>query len=289
MHPQIAGLEAMWCRPNTRVSLGGGARRCALGLARWIWMAGAPVVFGPGPARATRGWLIRLREGVWRRGGGACSCVLEAPDVCLYPGDLVVQRFYLRVYLLYARPADQERRCGYLEVLLMGTKAPIIVLQTPSMANFEVRRAKWPRALRAGTCSQTGILTFLFYLISMTFHAEYASYSKHRLFQNLRSLLSDPQRYTSIEDHSQPKYSMAQIRVGFVGLSASGWAANALFPSFQVPSVRSSFVITASVPLQPHQPRPPSPSMKSKSEPHQAYHGPDGISQLVHDPEVISW
>ncbi|KAF9494368.1 NAD(P)-binding protein, partial [Pleurotus eryngii] len=81
--------------------------------------------------------------------------------------------------------------------------------------------------------------------------------------------------------------SMAQIRVGFVGLSASGWAANALFPSFQVPSVRSSFVITA---LCTSSAASASTAVALYEEqvgsPIKAYHGPDGISQLVRDPKV---
>ncbi|KAF4609193.1 transcription regulator gal80 [Pleurotus pulmonarius] len=84
-----------------------------------------------------------------------------------------------------------------------------------------------------------------------------------------------------------PAPSMAQIRVGFIGLSASGWAAKALFPSFQVPSVRSSFAITA---LCTSSAASASTAVALYEEqvgsPIKAYHGSDGISQLVRDPEV---
>lgn len=81
--------------------------------------------------------------------------------------------------------------------------------------------------------------------------------------------------------------SMAQIRVGFIGLSASGWAAIALFPSFQVPSVRSSFVITALCTSSAPSASTAAALYKEQvGSPIKAYHGPDGISQLVRDPEV---
>lgn len=61
----------------------------------------------------------------------------------------------------------------------------------------------------------------------------------------------------------------------------------ALFPSFQVPSVRSSFVITA---LCTSSAASASTAVALYEEqvgsPIKAYHGPDGISQLVRDPEV---
>lgn len=80
---------------------------------------------------------------------------------------------------------------------------------------------------------------------------------------------------------------MAQIRVGFIGLSASGWAAIALFPSFQVPSVRSSFVITALCTSSAPSASTAAALYKEQvGSPIKAYHGPDGISQLVRDPEV---
>ncbi|KAJ8699155.1 hypothetical protein PTI98_002305 [Pleurotus ostreatus] len=77
---------------------------------------------------------------------------------------------------------------------------------------------------------------------------------------------------------------MAQIRVGFIGLSASGWAATALFPSLQAPSVRPSFVVTALC----------TSSAASAAalyaaqigSPITPYHGPHGAAQLAHDPRV---
>lgn len=80
---------------------------------------------------------------------------------------------------------------------------------------------------------------------------------------------------------------MAQIRIGFIGLSTTGWAATALFPSLQVPSVRPSYVITAlctssaasASAAAEHYGRETGSAIKG-------YHGSDGISQLVVDPEV---
>ncbi|KAF4578292.1 transcription regulator gal80 [Pleurotus pulmonarius] len=80
---------------------------------------------------------------------------------------------------------------------------------------------------------------------------------------------------------------MPQIRIGFIGLSTTGWAAIALFPSLQVPSVRSSYVIvalctssaaSASIAAEHYG--------RQTGSPIKAYYGDDGVSQLVRDPEV---
>ncbi|KDQ34146.1 hypothetical protein PLEOSDRAFT_1088051 [Pleurotus ostreatus PC15] len=80
---------------------------------------------------------------------------------------------------------------------------------------------------------------------------------------------------------------MAQIRVGFIGLSASGWAATALFPSLQEPSVRPSFVVTALCTSSAASAAAAAALYAEQAgAPITPYHGPHGASQLVHDPRV---
>ncbi|KAF4570110.1 transcription regulator gal80 [Pleurotus pulmonarius] len=81
--------------------------------------------------------------------------------------------------------------------------------------------------------------------------------------------------------------SKAPIRVGFIGLSSTGWAAHALFPSLRTPAVRDLYTITALCTS--------SPTSAAAAAAHyghrigsriKPFHGPDGVKQLAFDREV---
>lgn len=81
--------------------------------------------------------------------------------------------------------------------------------------------------------------------------------------------------------------SKSPIRIGFIGLSTTGWAAHALFPSLRAPSARDLYTITAlctssstsAVATAAHY-------SQRIGSPIKPFHGPDGIKQLVFDPDV---
>ncbi|KAJ8694680.1 hypothetical protein PTI98_007335 [Pleurotus ostreatus] len=81
--------------------------------------------------------------------------------------------------------------------------------------------------------------------------------------------------------------SKPPIRVGFIGLSCTGWAAHALFPSLRAPSVRDLYTITALCTSSPTSAAAAAAHYGQLiGSPIKHFHGPDGIKQLTSDPEV---
>ncbi|KAF9499302.1 NAD(P)-binding protein [Pleurotus eryngii] len=77
------------------------------------------------------------------------------------------------------------------------------------------------------------------------------------------------------------------IRVGFIGLSATGWAAHALFPSLRAPSVRNLYSITALCTSSPTSAAAAAAHYgRLIGSPIKHFHGTDGIKELAFDPEV---
>lgn len=81
--------------------------------------------------------------------------------------------------------------------------------------------------------------------------------------------------------------SKQPIRVGFIGLSSTGWAAHALFPSLRAPSVRDLYTITALCTSSPTSAATAAAHYGHLiGSPVKHFHGLNGIKQLAFDPEV---
>ncbi|KAG9223628.1 hypothetical protein CCMSSC00406_0008511 [Pleurotus cornucopiae] len=81
--------------------------------------------------------------------------------------------------------------------------------------------------------------------------------------------------------------SKQPIRVGFIGLSSTGWAAHALFPSLRAPSVRDLYTITALCTSSPTSAAAAAANYGQLiGSPIKHFHGPDGTKQLASDPDV---
>lgn len=80
---------------------------------------------------------------------------------------------------------------------------------------------------------------------------------------------------------------MAPIRLGFVGLSTQGWAARELVPALLHPLLASKYTITALCTRSEASATAASTKYTELvGHPVKAYHGEDGITALIHDPEV---